>query len=85
MKGKDATDPEPIGDDTTPIADAKFSVGNAPVAYGIYDVTGMFLGRIEAAGLSEVRTKTAELVRNGGMFIAKPVRGGKTLRFVLTK
>ena len=85
VKGKDATDPEPIGDDTTPIADAKFSVGNAPVAYGIYDVTGMFLGRIEAAGLSEVRTKTAELVRNGGMFIAKPVRGGKTLRFVLTK
>ena len=85
VKGKNAEDPEPIGGDTTPIADAKFIVSDAPAAYGIYDVTGMFLGRIEAAGLSDVKAKTSELVRNGGMFIAKSVNGGKVFRFAVTK
>ena len=64
---------------------ARFDAGQSPVAYGIYDVTGMFLGRIEAAGLADVRAKTAGLVRNGGMFIAKPLRGGKMFRFSVTK
>jgi len=85
VKGKDADDPEPIGGDTTPIAGAKFAADNAPVAYGIYDVNGMFLGKVEARSASDVKAKTAELVRNGGMFIARPVRGGKTFRFTLTK
>ena len=85
VKGKDATDPEPIGGDTTTIAGVKLSTGTAMAAYGIYDVSGMFLGRIEAAGLSDVKAKASELVRNGGMFIAKPVNGGKVLRFAVTK
>ena len=63
----------------------KFDAGQSPVAYGIYDVTGMFLGRIEAAGIADVKAKTAGLVRNGGMFIAKPLRGGKMFRFSVTK
>ena len=85
VKGKDATDPEPIGGDTTTIAGVKLSTGTAMAAYGIYDVSGMFLGRIEAAGLSDVKAKASELVRNGGMFIAKSVNGGKVLRFAVTK
>ena len=85
VKGKNAEDPEPIGGDTTPIAGVKLSTGAAMAAYGIYDVSGMFLGRIEAAGLSDVKAKASELVRNGGMFIAKPVNGGKVLRFAVTK
>ncbi len=64
---------------------AKFDVGHSPAVYGIYDVSGMFLGRIEAAGLADVRAKTAGLVRNGGMFIAKPLRGGQMFRFTVTK
>ena len=64
---------------------AKFDVSKSPAVYGIYDVSGMFLGRIEAAGLAEVKAKTAELVRNGGMFIAKPLRGGQMFRFTVTK
>ena len=63
----------------------KFDAGQSPVAYGIYDVTGMFLGRIEAAGIADVKAKTAGLARNGGMFIAKPLRGGKMFRFSVTK
>ena len=63
----------------------KFDAGQSPVAYGIYDVTGMFLGRIEAAGIADVKAKTAGLVRNRGMFIAKPLRGGKMFRFSVTK
>ena len=64
---------------------AKFDVSKSPAVYGIYDVSGMFLGRVEATGLAEVKAKTAELVRNGGMFIAKPLRGGQMLRFTVTK
>ena len=60
-------------------------VGQSPAVSGIDDVSGMFLGRVEAAGLAEVRVKTAELVRNGGMFIAKPLRGGQMFRFTVTK
>ena len=63
----------------------KFDAGQSPVAYGIYDVTGMFLGRIEAAGIADVKAKTAGLARNGGVFIAKPLRGGKMFRFSVTK
>ena len=63
----------------------KFNAGKSPAVYGIYDVSGMFLGRVEATGLAEVKAKTAELVRNGGMFIAKPLRGGQMLRFTVTK
>ena len=63
----------------------KFNAGKSPAVYGIYDVSGMFLGRVEAMGLAEVKAKTAELVRNGGMFIAKPLRGGQMLRFTVTK
>ena len=63
----------------------KFDAGLSPAEYGIYDVTGMFLGRIEAASIADVRAKTAGLVRNGGMFIAKPLRGGKMFRFTVTK
>ena len=66
-------------------AGVKLSTGTAMAAYGIYDVSGMFLGRIEAAGLSDVKAKASELVRNGGMFIAKPVNGGKVFRFAVTK
>ncbi len=63
----------------------KFNAGKSPAVYGIYDVSGVFHGRVEAAGLAEVRSKTATLVRNGGMFIAKPLRGGQMFRFTVTK
>jgi hypothetical protein len=63
----------------------KFNAGKSPAVYGIYDVSGVFHGRVEAAGLAEVRSKTAALVRNGGMFIAKPLRGGQMFRFTVTK
>ena len=83
VKGKDATDPEPIGGTT--IFSSRLEMGSGSMAFSVYDVAGNCLGRVEAATKSELGAKTREMVRNGGVYIVKPVNGGKSMRFMVTK
>ena len=83
VKGKDATDPEPIGGNgggETTIAGAKFKVPNETVDYRIFDMSGSFLGVVRAAGMQELRAATANLANRGGMFVAKSAVGALRIR-----
>ena len=85
VKGKDATDPEPIGDGPVSLRETVHFDGTSVSSYRVFDVAGNCLGRIEAATKSELGAKTREMVRNGGVYIVKPVNGGKGFRFMVTK
>ena len=85
VKGKDATDPEPIGEGPVSLRETVRFDGTNASAYRVFDVAGNCLGRIEAATKSELGAKTREMVRNGGVYIVKPVNGGKGFRFMVTK
>ena len=85
VKGKDATDPEPIGDGPVSLRETVRFDGMNASAYRVFDVAGNCLGRVEAATKSELSAKTRELVRNGGVYIVKPVNGGMGMRFMVTK
>ena len=85
VKGKDATDPEPIGDGPVSLRETVRLDGMNASAYRVFDVAGNCLGRVEAATKSELSAKTRELVRNGGVYIVKPVNGGMGMRFMVTK
>ena len=82
VKGKDATDPEPIGGNgsETTFAGKKFQIPNEAVDYRIFDMSGSFLGTVRAAGMQELRAMTADIAKRGGMFVAKSAAGALRIR-----
>ena len=52
--------------------------------YRIFDMNGGYLGIVQATGLQELHSKTKELVRHGGTFIAKTT-DRKTSRLKIAK
>jgi hypothetical protein len=81
VKGKDATDPEPIGgDSTTTIGGMKFQMPNESMEYRIFDMGGSYLGTVRAAGMQELRAGAADLAKRGGMFVAKSAAGALRIR-----
>jgi hypothetical protein len=81
VKGKDATDPEPIvGDTSTTFVNAKFQMSNESMEYRIFDMGGSYLGTVRAAGMQELRAGAADLAKRGGMFIAKSAAGALRIR-----
>ncbi len=90
VKGKDATDPEPITDEDEedpPLAISGFGVnlGSVPQSYSVFDLNGVCIGRIQALGMSEITAQTRNLAKNGGMYVIKAVKGGETFRLTVTK
>jgi len=43
--------------------------------YRIFDINGVYLGNVRAAGTQELRAGAAKLVKRGGAFIAKAASG----------
>ena len=83
VKGKDATDPEPIGGDPMFTA-TRLKMPTEAENYRIFDMNGCFLGMVRAAGLQDLRAHTASLVKCGGAYLAKSANG-RVMRLQVTK
>ena len=83
VKGKDATDPEPIGGDPMFTA-TRLKMPTEAENYRIFDMNGSFLGMVRAAGLQDLRANTASLVKCGGAYLAKSANG-RVMRLQVTK
>jgi hypothetical protein len=85
VKGKDATDPEPIGG-TTGITTA---VGAVPMteteAFRLFDMNGGYIGIVHANGVGELRSNASRLVKRGGVYLAKSLRGSQMHRISVVK
>lgn len=83
VKGKDATDPEPIGGDPMFMA-TRLKMPTEAENYRIFDMNGSFLGFVRAAGAQELKSNTASLVKRGGVYLAKSANG-RVMRLQVTK
>ena len=83
VKGKDATDPEPIGGDPMFTA-TRLKMPTEAENYRIFDMNGSFLGMVRAAGMQDLRTNTTNLVKCGGAYLAKSANG-RVMRLQVTK
>ena len=72
----------PGGDTTTVIA--KFQVPTMAENYRIFDMNGNNLGVVRAAGMQELRSNAASLVKRGGVYLARSLTG-KILRIQAPK
>lgn len=96
VAGKDATDPEPIVTPEEPdcsVGDEECgstSIGNALVLnlgetnYRVFSLNGNMLGQIRSNGANVV-SATREFVKQSGIYIVKPVRGGVMHKISVTK
>ena len=80
-KGKDAKDPdeEPIS-----IADARLRMPTEAENYRVFDANGMLVGKFMATS-SDVARQTKNVVRQGGVYFVKSLKGGKSYRISVTK
>ena len=83
VKGKDATDPEPIGGDPMFTA-TRLKMPTEAENYRIFDMNGSFLGMVRAAGLQDLRAHTASLLECGGAYLTKSANG-RVMRLQVTK
>ena len=83
VKGKDATDPEPIGGDPMFTA-TRLKMPTEAENYRIFNMNGSFLGMVRAAGAQELKSNTASLVKCGGAYLAKSANG-RVMRLQVTK
>ena len=83
VKGKDATDPEPIGGDPMFTA-TRLKMPTEAENYRIFDLNGSFLGMVRASGMQDLRAHTASLVKRGGAYLAKSA-SGRVMRLQVTK
>ncbi|MCQ2104712.1 MAG: family 43 glycosylhydrolase [Fibrobacter sp.] len=100
VKGKDATDPEPIvepedpeegegddegsGDHTVIASKIQYSVSQGQ-NYNVFSLTGTFMGSIEAANIQQIRTQTRNLVKQQGIYLVKSTKNGLIHRVSITK
>jgi O-glycosyl hydrolase len=73
------------GDSTIAIRDMKLHVANVAETFGVYDVNGMFVGKFETMNKADVARMTKNVVRQGGVYIVKSLRGGKAYRISVVK
>ncbi|MCQ2122687.1 MAG: carbohydrate-binding protein [Fibrobacter sp.] len=96
VEGANATDPEPdtTGNGETPvdpedpenpqvIGAVQFQAITAPTTFGIYDLSGEFLGSVKASDKVELRSKATSIVDRSGVYMVKSA--GRVMRMTLTK
>ena len=85
VKGKDATDPEPIEEEIPDAIQSNLRM-NYPVLsdYDVFDVNGVRLGRMSAYSLSEAVSmlKNSNSIKIQGVYMLRSVKNGavKTVR-----
>ena len=74
------------GDDSSHTAiKTNFRMRDVAETFGVYDVNGMFMGKVEALDRNDLQRKARSVVRTGGVYIVKSIRGGKTYRISVAK
>lgn len=94
VEGWDATDPEPIldedpscieGDENcTPAIANTLILNRGEQSYRVFSLSGNMLGQIRANGANVVNA-AREFVKQSGVYIVKPVRGGMMHKISVTK
>jgi len=72
VKGKDATDPEPIGTD---LANAVRLDVQTLQTYRVYSLNGSFVGSVMASGLREAQMSVREMVTERGVYLIRTKNG----------
>ena len=67
----------------TEFTNTKFQLSGAE-NYRIFDMNGVYVGMVRAAGMQELRSNAASLVKRGGVYLAKSA-AGQTLRLQVAK
>ena len=92
VRGKGATDPDAYEEDDEDdddddddddigmptLAAARLSVTESE-SYRVFDMNGGYIGNVRAAGMQELHDRTANLVRNSGLYLVRS-SSGKTLK-----
>ena len=83
-KGKDVAS---IDDNqgTQSIRALDLQVNASPASYGVFDLTGACVGRLNALGASDALRKAREMVGKDGIYVVKSLKGGPAYRFTVTK
>ena len=83
-KGKDVASIDE-GQGTQPIRVLDLQVNAAPATYGVFDLTGTCVGRLNALGAGDALRKAREMVGKDGIYVVKSLKGGPAYRFTVTK
>ena len=83
-KGKDVASINE-GQGTQPIRVLDLQVNAAPATYGVFDLTGTCVGRLNALGAGDALRKAREMVGKDGVYLVKSLKGGPAYRFTVTK
>ena len=83
-KGKDVASIDE-GSGTQSIRAIDFQVNAAPATYGVFDLTGTCVGRLNALGAGDALRKAREMVGKDGIYVVKSLKGGPAYRFTVTK
>ena len=83
-KGKDVASINE-GQGTQPIRVLDLQVNAAPATYGVFDLTGTCVGRLNALGAGDALRKAREMVGKDGIYVVKSLKGGPAYRFTVTK
>ena len=76
VKGKNATDPEPIGgDSSTTFASGNFHVTTEVENYRIFDINGNYMGKLRATGMRELQDRAKTLVQRPGVYLVRSTSG----------
>ena len=81
-KGKDAEDPDEV---TIGLRGADFRMATEAESYGIFDVNGVLVGKLEAANKADVARLTKSVVRQGGIYYVKSLKSAKAYRIAVTR
>ena len=83
-KGKDVASIDE-GHGTQSIRALDLQVNASPASYGVFDLTGACVARLNALGTGEALRKAREMVGKDGIYVVKSLKGGPAYRFTVTK
>ena len=83
-KGKDVASIDE-GHGTQLIRALDLQVNASPASYGVFDLTGACVARLNALGTGEALRKAREMVGKDGIYVVKSLKGGPAYRFTVTK
>jgi hypothetical protein len=81
-KGKDAADPDNA---TIGLRGAGLRMPTEAENYSVFDVNGVLVGNFAAVTSADVKNMTQKVVRQGGVYFVKSLKGGKAYRISVIK
>jgi hypothetical protein len=70
---------------TLRLAGARMQTGFQAGSYGVFDLSGTFVGRVELQSAGEMHQKIRGMVQKGGMYVVKSRDGSRMYRIPVAK